>query len=438
MKRIHLLLLGLLVLLPAACTQPTAAPSATLPPPTRTQPAPADTVTPPPVPPTVTTTPSPVPSDTLTSLPTATLEVICPEAESSSATTLAIQGMILFEKTEGSGADYKDTIYGMTALSMEPQPVFDTLPQGVFGEFRVSFDGKWLAVRHDDVLMIANTQEQITLPWEYGNWSYFMGSWLADNQRLVMDPLYEDDDYVHDEIFILNPFTGYQELFAPELPYPEGSYGLIDAFGPTAYYDPTLTRVAYKISEYILVLWDLEEGRELWRLVEPNLMLRERAFWSPDGNFMAVTNVIGDHTTPIWLDENVSFQALLIDRTGEVVWQDPYPYNEWGQASMRFTWSPNGRYLALYRESTDGNHARTLILDTTSMEVLDYCITSYSTKDVIWSPDSQQFIAWDVLQGTPLSEDGVFQNILVDLSRDMVVRLEGISLEPVAWIDTEP
>ena len=105
---------------------------------------------------------------------------------------------------------------------------------------------------------------------------------------------------------------------------------------------------------------------------------------------------------------------------------------------MRFTWSPNGRYLALYRSSTDGNHARTLVLDTTTMEVLDYCITSYSTKDVIWSPDSQQFIAWDVLQGTSSSgDDGVYQNILVDLSSDTVVRLEGISLEPVAWIDTE-
>ena len=43
---------------------------------------------------------------------------------------------------------------------------------------------------------------------------------------------------------------------------------------------------------------------------------------------MAVTDVIGDQTTPIRLDENVSFQTLLIDRTGEVVWQDPYPYYE--------------------------------------------------------------------------------------------------------------
>ena len=89
--------------------------------------------------------------------------------------------------------------------------------------------------------------------------------------------------------------------------------------------------------------------------------------------------------------------------------------------------------------STIRDESRILILDTTSMEVLDYCITSYLLfEDVIWSPDSQQFIVWSAQPGTPSGEDKVYQNILVDLSRDMVVRLEGISLEPVAWIDTEP
>jgi len=47
----------LLLLALTACTQPTAAPSATLLPPTRTQPTPSDTVTPSPVPLTATRTP---------------------------------------------------------------------------------------------------------------------------------------------------------------------------------------------------------------------------------------------------------------------------------------------------------------------------------------------------------------------------------------------
>jgi len=316
---------------------------------------------------------------------------------------------------------------------------------GKFNYFHVSSDGKWLAFRqehlidqkyaYDLFLMTSDSSNRIKLTWDDRNWSGVKG-WLADNKSLMIVPHYEHPTHRKDEIIILNLFTNEQQRMFPSWTYEEGSFLISGGWGTVGLdviYDPTLTRVVYLEDEETMILWDIENSDELWRFREPTLMLREEPSWSPDGSYLAIVDLYSDD---IYLDETDEFQIVVVNRDGKEIWRsERYPYYEQWYQSMHFSWSPDEKYLVFRWMVPEDGELRTFLLDTTSWEIQDYCISgSYP----VWSPDSNQFIMRETMQTQSSDGEEAYRNVLVDVEKNIIVQLDDIPFRPVAWILNEP
>ena len=100
-----------------------------------------------------------------------------------------------------------------------------------------------------------------------------------------------------------------------------------------------------------------------------------------------------------------------------------------------FSWSPDSRYLAMFLAPHLGaanEPARVAVLDTTTLNVIDYClpITSSGKGPIwspIWSPDSRQFVITDWY------EQDHRHMILVDIENNIAAQIAD-DVEPVGWI----
>ena len=102
--------------------------------------------------------------------------------------------------------------------------------------------------------------------------------------------------------------------------------------------------------------------------------------------------------------------------------------------SMVFHWSPDSRYLVFRWMVPEDGEQRTFLLDTTTMEVLDYCINGTYP---VWSPDSKQFIMRESIPAQSSDGEETYRNVLADVERNLVVQLDDITFRPVAWILNE-
>lgn len=393
----------------------------------------------------------------LTSTPTATLTRTtspsatftptdsCPKRETDLQPGFLSPGTIVFIESEW----YRDPdhLYSLSYSDPAIQPFMDDLGPGKFGYFYVSHNGKWLAFTqerqedqhriHDLFLTTGNDSKRKTISWDDENWGGLKG-WIMDDQQLMILPHYNYHTTRRDELIIFNPFTGQQQHITPSFTYPMGS--LLDKWwgitGMSAVYDPTLTRVVYLEDNETMVLWDMENEQELWRFIDPPLMLHEVPTWSPKGNFLVLVDLLQADDT-YWVTEESEFQILLVNRDGEEVWRsDPYPYyDEWHTLMWSFKWSPNERYLSFIWMAPEDREQRTFILDTNTMKVLDYCIDG---SFPVWSPDSTQFAMMEVIPAQSPEGEETYRNVLVDVEKNIVVQLDEITFRPVAWILNEP
>jgi WD40 repeat protein len=223
---------------------------------------------------------------------------------------------------------------------------------------------------------------------------------------------------------VVNPFTGDSQTLAPDLPsfwVPDEPI-VVRLFTWLVVYDPSLTLVAYMRGENTgqsLVLWDLEQSRELWHL--ENWTARTvRPDWSPDGSTLAVAATSPDES------EGLGFELYLVNREGGA--EKRIDLNDYYLTSdvAEISWSPDGRHIAIIPFS----EGPLLILDTLAGQVYDYCIEASGQYDThtLWSPDGTQAIVpwWD------------HPSVFVDLVDKVAARITiDDNLRPVAWL-TEP
>lgn len=133
-----------------------------------------------------------------------------------------------------------------------------------------------------------------------------------------------------------------------------------------------------------LVLWDLENGHQLWEKIETKPTSRELNIWSPDGEYAFVSNSRRDKP-----ELNYS---MLISRNGEQIIElgnDTYPFPD-GIVKIA-SWSPNSELLAL--ASTDET---IYIFDRVNNQYLYQCPVSAEgflyPDQIVWGPDNR-FIA---------------------------------------------
>jgi Tol biopolymer transport system component len=313
------------------------------------------------------------------------------------------------------------------------------LARGFIGDFHVSPDGRWLALTHeklnngkgvvkDMLITTSNAQTLKTIPWDETNWSNLTLDWLSDNQRLLIVPREGVD-----QIVVFNPFTSEEQRITPTFQYTSDSPLPDEAWGPgNVAYDPTLSRVVYLDNSTTMVLWDVTKKQALWRLKD---MYAGAQFpkWSPDGEYVAIVTSAQDEKNELSLvgrngDKRIS--VLVADVPAD---------------QFTFNWSSNGRYLAYWAPSAQGEGERLMVFDRTTQERFDTCIqplpdptfTSVITWP-IWSPTSQQFIIGFSEPRIDVNAKWVYHNWIVDVEQRRIFPLEAMTWEPVAWIKSEP
>ncbi len=404
-------------------------------------PTPSATLTDVPVSPTTAPTFTPPPTSTRAPTPTPA----CPLAQIQAPDDFP-SGIIIFRDSKGIMLDTSQRLYSLTAPDLSLQPISEDLSQGILVVYQVSPDGKWVAILHekldgqrvlghDLILLSSNPRERIIIPWNEGSWSYHIQGWLSDSQWLFINPRYTSEDEkpfpVDDEVILFNPFTQERKLLSlPASMYPEGTIRFDFAegwgyHGTSVVYDPFLSRVAYLEDEETMVLWDLHNEQELWRFVDKRTRMRNNyPIWSPDGSWLALID--GFRSEDDWV-----FRILLVHRDGEIVKaSEIFPHLN-GFVPSFSQWSPDGRYLSfLWVPSPEGSFYHTILLEATSLEVIDYHDCFDETFDFPeWSPNGQQFALWSE------EEQSL---VIVDVANNTFFYLENIPLRPSAWITNAP
>ncbi len=354
--------------------------------------------------PTATTTPTPTGE-----LPLANFRVVeqCMKIESLLPQDFILEGKLIRHCEQGAcsldihGTDIRE----MPIVSKEPDQWFwqwavSPDRKKLFYEL-VTQDENWEIKSRQFGLITADGQQLPMSPvptgWRLDGW--------RDNNLLNLD-MWKDEEHF---VAVFDPLTGtITETLLPPLENPfKGSLIIKD---PRASYDPTYDRVIYLTEpgdEW--ELWDVWANKLLWHGNKFTLLW---AFWSPDGQQVAVDS--GD--------------LFIVGRDGEETQLTNFSvaYPNMGVSIGNISWSPDGRYIALWLNIHPGEYFvqwRLVILDIQTGQAIDYCIPSEEGQwpNSVWSPSGQQ-IAVNTFTGYELDTLSV---VIVDLNRDIAVKLPG-------------
>jgi hypothetical protein len=310
--------------------------------------------------------------------------------------------------------------------------------QSVFLDTEGKVIGEELAIASADGKLLK------TIPWEQ-RWMTLLG-WL-DNDRLMISYDEPVEGKMPVSFLVLNPSTGERQVLRPDFPdsldisstlfpYWGGWYGVM--------YNPALTRATYPRfvsgsgEEYTYGIWDLTSNRPVASLesVFANFTLAHDKFpipiWSPDGSGFVFQGLVpfSDHIE----------QELYRVSSGGQIEQLTHLYSKAYIWESSYSWSPDGRYIAMFIGPPLGaayEKARLAVLDTQARQVTDYCIPiSFGREGArnpvlppapIWSPDSTQLLVqdWYAKDSDRL--------ILVDIKKDLAAQLAE-DVEPMGWM----
>lgn len=347
-------------------------------------------------------------------------------------------GTIIFS----DGSNRPDSLSSLSSQSLELQQYQISELGDFIDNFLVSPDGQYFVYGDDYldnmIVVSSNPDNYRRVSMDREGWGNTILGWLADSQRVFIYPHIDpaELDFIPtDKVIVFNLFTGEERLVEPSFTYPKGStfsgyhfnrgnYALMNAV-----YDPTLSRVVYLEDEETLVMWDMENQREIWRMVDP-LIQGLSPVWSPDGSHVILVDWLGNYLDYENTDE---FQLVIVSRDGQESRSPRIPY--YSGLIPYFTWSPDGRFLSYYWRSSENEDFRLFLYNVMTNDVLDVCLV-HPTSGVVWSPDSRQFI----LNADKLSLSGEVKNssrnLIIDVEQGIMMELPNIELYPEAWLIT--
>ena len=396
-----------------------------------------------------------IPTSTLTGAPTALtnehLQTQCLDVAPVPSHDNGSSGIVILQNSSASAA----LLMNMTTREFSPIMAYDEKR----ANYKVSPDKKLLAyqqitsntegvtIRNELVIATSNGQALKMLPLE-AEWARLV-DWL-DNQHLIISLASSDPEENAGTkpatLLILNPFTDEQKFLRPDypgyldmpstiVPYWDGWSGVI--------YNPDLTRAIYPRfvgsgeQIYTYAVWDLTDQKLLSTL--ENEFTAFSVFndkfpiprWSPDGSQFVFRGMV------FVSDELVAFELYRVALDGQVDQLTQLTSSALVQDS-NFSWSPDGRYIAVFLNDWGDNiwetSARVAVLNMETLELTDYCIQVNGKSNSgglpsspIWSPDSKQFLVAD------WHEENNQRVILVDIEKGFASQIaEG--MEPVGWM----
>lgn len=302
--------------------------------------------------------------------------------------------------------------------------------------FSVSPNGDWLAyigseksIQGDSlVVQSIDRHKTYTYPVNYAEWQ-IIAYWL-NNETLVLwnhtSPL--------DNILLFNPFTGEKEIKNLEYPNLISEDGGWDFSWPsTTIYDPSLKYLVYlansnngyQFGNQQLILWDLKNNSTITKINDFGYTL-VRPIWKADGSGVVFVKSLVGYDPPEKKDE-VFFLGLDGNIRQLTKLSDSYPYARIDS----YGWSPNEHFLALaltiHFTGKQIGERKLLILNMSTLEISDYCLSPEQFTPFIWSPDSR-YLAF-----TGISANKTSQTVLLDLVNPNAFVIDE-KLKPAGWL----
>jgi len=194
---------------------------------------------------------------------------------------------------------------------------------------------------------------------------------------------------------------------------------------------PDLTRMLYLNSNYEVVLWDLEQRRELWRSGPGNYFFIPEASWSSDSQSVAFWSY----------DKPDDIQLINRDGDGYTIVSKPgYPLASQNLSFVvtGFRWSPDNQLLAIGGVISDEQKSlqtpMLYIYEPSTGSYTYRCPTGEASKQAniekfFWSPDESMLIPEHVFAGL---DKPTFR--LFDLRTKIVYQLGHATYTAIGWV----
>jgi dipeptidyl aminopeptidase/acylaminoacyl peptidase len=203
-------------------------------------------------------------------------------------------------------------------------------------------------------------------------------------------------------------------------------------------YDPTMTQAIYPrfvAEEKELLtygLWDMSNNELIASFenifavpaIQNNIF--PSPHWSPDGSQFVFEGAF------MVSDTLVQFELYRVNREGQIE-QLTHLTSLLIVDSSNLSWSPDGRYLAIFLNKwggtiADAESSRLAVLDMETLQITDYCIQvsqiGVMSATPLWSPGSTQLLITDL---------GYSHVILVDLVQGFAAQIAQ-NMEAVGWM----
>lgn len=273
-------------------------------------------------------------------------------------------------------------------------------PDQYANDFTISPDGKWLAYAvygNNSFSLIVEPSSSILTNSSQGriiwrsSWPSRLEGWI-NNEDIMIVRNHSLENF--GSTLIYDPFTReQQEFFLQDLPnylsYQLGMSGSYLMDHGNLIPDPTLKRVVYPAwpnDDLQLVLWDVENKRELASLRYTLSQLSRDPFWSQDGSDFLIAATKEQSVEWYRVTRDGAIEQLT--HFGEFLnnAEFNYPSRSW-----------NGRYLVFQMIYNSRKNSEYLFLDLASQSLDGFCLNlggedSGSLHSPVWSPDNKYVV----------------------------------------------